>query len=166
MKNQDWAIRKCGEACSVCGRPFDDQQPFHSILTFDAKGYHRWDCCEACRAQADTDGALSLWRGRFQAPPAPREEPVRQETAESLLRRYMEIDDPARHHVIFILAVMLERKRILREREVREREDGILVRVYEHAGSGEVFLIPDPRLKLSQVQEIREEVLALLKGPA
>jgi hypothetical protein len=36
------------------------------------------------------------------------------------------------------------------------------VLVYERAGTGETFLIPNPRLSLAQVPEVQAEVSALL----
>jgi hypothetical protein len=63
----------------------------------------------------------------------------------------------------YLLAVMLERKRILKEIESKRGEDGILVRVYEHAKSGEVFVIPDPELRLDRLEQVQAEVGALLR---
>ena len=62
----------------------------------------------------------------------------------------------------YILALMLERKRILKEREVKRADDGQLSRIYEHAKTGEIFVIPDPELRLDQVAEIQQQVASLL----
>jgi hypothetical protein len=59
---------------------------------------------------------------------------------------------------------MLERKRQFKEIEVRKSEDGSLLRIYQHGKSGEVFVIPDPGLKLSQVATVQEEVAHLLSA--
>ena len=67
-------------------------------------------------------------------------------------------------NVIYILAVLLERKRILTERDVQTRDDDIVTRVYEHRQTGEVFLIPDPRLHLDQLEEVQKEVVLMLGG--
>ena len=60
---------------------------------------------------------------------------------------------------------MLERKRILAERDIQTNENGTMVRVYEHRKTGETFLIPDPRLQLSQLEKVQEEVISMLGGP-
>jgi hypothetical protein len=59
---------------------------------------------------------------------------------------------------------MLERKRILKEVETREVE-GKLVRIYERAKTGEVFLITDPQLRLDQVAAVQMEVAEQLGAP-
>ena len=86
------------------------------------------------------------------------------ETAESLLRQLIEVEDPSKTNVMYILAVMLERRRIFAERDVQERRDGMKIRVYEHKKTGETFLIPDPQLKLSDIHHVQEEVVAMLGG--
>jgi hypothetical protein len=60
---------------------------------------------------------------------------------------------------------MLERKRLLKEVEVKRSEDGSLLRIYEHTKSGEVFIIPDPQLRLDQVAEVQAQVAGYLGGP-
>jgi hypothetical protein len=82
-----------------------------------------------------------------------------------LLRKYMADPNPGLANVRYILALMLERKRQLKEIEVRKNEDGSLTRIYHHGKSGEAFVIPDPGLKLSQVAEVQAEVADLLAAP-
>ncbi len=97
-------------------------------------------------------------------PAPPPEETLKKETAESLLRQFMEDEDASRRNAIYILAVMLERRRTLVEKDVQVRKDGIKVRVYEHRKTGETFLVPDPELRLAELGHVQEEVVALLSG--
>jgi hypothetical protein len=133
-------------------------------LTFGEDGYIREDFAEEKWEEQMAEGALSVWRGVFRLPPPPPEDPLKKETAESLLRQFMEEDDPSRGNVIYILAVMLERRRLLAEKDVQVREDGTKVRVYEHKQTGETFVIPDPGLKLAEIEQVQEEVVTLLGG--
>ena len=163
---QDWDIKPRDEACHACGTAFEDRQVYHSCLVFGDAGYTRADYCAVCWQQhADTHASYSVWQGVFRLPPPEPEEPLKKETAESLLRRLMEEEDPAHVNVIYILAVMLERKRILAEKDVQTHEDGSMIRIYEHRKSGETFLVPDPRLSLDQLEPVQEQVLAMLGSP-
>jgi hypothetical protein len=108
---------------------------------------------------------LSSWQGVYRVPPPEPEEPLKKETAESLLRRLMEDVEDAAAGVIYILAVMLERNRIFIERDVQPREDGTLLRIYEHKKTGETFLVPDPRLRLGELEEVQQRVVEMLGGP-
>lgn len=161
---QDWDIKPRGESCSVCETPFADGQRYFAALTFGKEGYMRTDYCETCWAAREDEGTpYSMWQGTFIMPPPAPEEPLKKETAESLLRRLMEDEDPSKVNAIYILAVMLERKRILVERDIRVREnDDMMIRVYEHRKSGETFLVPDPRLGFEELETVQQEVADML----
>jgi hypothetical protein len=162
--NQDWNIKARGETCGACGRGFADRESFFSKLTFGKDGYARHDYCAACWQEPVRQGALSVWKSMFKVPPPPAPEPLKKETAESLLRQLMQTDDLSKRNAIYILAVMLERRRVFVERDVQVREDGVKVRVYEHRRTGETFLVPDPELRLAELTHVQQEVLALLGG--
>lgn len=140
-----------------------DNQPYFAILVWGDDGYVRTDFCENCWAQKQEIGSpYSIWQGVFKMPAPAQEEPLKKETAESLLRRLMENEDKSKINVIYILAIMLERKRILVERDIQTRNDGTIIHIYEHRKTGETFLIPDPHLKLDQLESVQQEVIAML----
>jgi hypothetical protein len=160
---QDWDIRPRSDACHRCGRSFGEGERLFSALQFGSEGYGRVDHCDACWAKREAGfAAFSAWQSVFRSPPPRPEEPLAKETAESLLRNLMETGGDARRNVIYVLAVMLERKKILVERDVRTDETGATTRVYEHRRTGDVFLIPEPRLRLDQLESVQQEVLGLL----
>lgn len=162
MTQQEWNIKTASSSCQLCQRPFADQETFVSRLSFEGGEYQRLDACAGCWTEERRPGALSVWKTVFHVPPPPPPEPIKKETAESLLRQFMETEDPSRRNVIFILAVMLERRRILVERDVQTREDGLKVRMYEHRKTGETFVVPDPGLRLDELEHVQLEVLTLL----
>ena len=164
MNQQEWNIKARSDSCQTCNKPFTDDELFFSRLDFGEGGYGRRDFCSVCWNDSAKRNALSVWKGVFKLPPPPAPEALKKETAESLLRELMETEDLANRNTIYILAVMLERRRILAERDVQTREDGVKVRVYEHRKTGETFLVPDPGLKLSELKEVQEEVVARLGG--
>ena len=162
---QDWDIRPRSDACTACETSFEDGQEYVSAIWFDGDaGYGRGDYHEACWKDAqDRVDAFSTWKSVFRLPPPPAEEALKKETAESLLRKLLETDEDASRNAVYILAVMLERKRTFVEREVEIREeDERKVRVYEHRKTHETFFIPEPDLRLDQLEEVQKEVLALL----
>jgi hypothetical protein len=86
---------------------------------------------------------------------------VEKEGAESLLRRLIDEDSPLTENTRFILALMLERKKTLKETDSRSLGSARL-RIYEHGKTGEVFIIRDPQLKLDQLESIQREVSDML----
>jgi len=160
----DWNIQAPANTCTACKKNFTDGEPLFSRLHFGAEGYARHDYCAVCWSDPARSGATGVWKGAFRAPPPPPAEPLKKETAESMLRHLMETEEPGHGNAIFILAVMLERRRILVERDVQTRDDGVKIRVYEHKQTNETFFIPDPELKLAELQHVQEEVVTLLGG--
>jgi len=161
----DWNIQSRAHACAACGRPFADQQPCHTLLFDEKQALRRVDVCAGCwlsqfsanvRGRA---GFLSCWQGIYEAPPA---DPIRRENAETLLRKLIEQNDPRYAPTMFILAVMLERKRALKVKEQIVR-DGRRVFIYEQPKTGDVFTIADPNLRLDQLEAVQRDVAALLE---
>ena len=55
---------------------------------------------------------------------------------------------------------MLERKRILKQIQTEDRDRGRVL-IYEHAKTGDVFIVPDPQLHLDELDAVQTEVVAL-----
>jgi hypothetical protein len=163
-KMTEWDIQPRSPVCTGCQQPFADKQVYHTWLALREVGYQRRDLCAVCSAAAGRDGAVSYWQGEFKVPPPPPPEPIQKETAETLLRKLCASADPTQAAPRYILAVMLERKKLLKHRDTIRDEQGGERLVYEHAQTGESFTIPDPHLRLDQLAEVQSQVAELL-GP-
>ncbi len=164
---EEWDIQSRSEACVRCRSPFVEKGPYHTILTHTPEGYRRQDLCSSCwttlggKVIRQEVGIISCWQGMYESSQLSPIEPLPKEDAESLLRKMLERNDLAELEARYILAVMLERKRILRHRETQRLEEPILV--YEHVKTGEVFMITDPKIRLDQLGEIQKRVAAMLR---
>lgn len=165
MNSTEWQIKSPAHACSACLREFADGETFTSSLGADPEaGFVRTDVCASCWKPDAVPVALSRWKTQFHAPAPPPPEAIRKETAETLLRRLIEAGEPGRHGAVFVLSVMLERRKILVERDVRQSSEEGKLRVYEHRVTGETFVITDPELKLNDLEQVQQEVMTLLGG--
>ena len=164
----EWNIQSRAHACQACEKSFADGQPFHTLLSDEKSEFKRLDICEPCwQAQfsegaRDRKGFISHWQGVYQSPPPAPPEAIQKENAETLLRKLVELNDPKFAAAAYILAVMLERKRLLKVREQFNR-DGRRVFIYEHPKSGDLFTIADPNLQLDQLDEVQRDVANLLE---
>ncbi|HUK83135.1 MAG TPA: hypothetical protein VLZ12_10955 [Verrucomicrobiae bacterium] len=159
----EWDIQPRSSACTVCQQPFGEKQVYHTLLATGAQGYTRRDLCCACISSASRDGVISYWQGEYKTPLLPPPEAIQKETAETLLRKLIEVHDPNHAAACYILAVMLERKRILKHRDTVTDAGGAELLVYEHAQSGESFTVFDPHLRLDQLEEVQHRVAELLQ---
>ena len=162
MLTQEWNIQSRALQCAVSGRPFEKGERIFSALYWREGQYQRVDlCAEAWNARNENIAPLSAWQTDFVPPPSPEAEALKKDDAESLLRRLVAENVAHTRNARYILALMLERKKVLRQIE-RQRQEGLSVLVYEHLPSGEVWLIEDPGLKLGELKSVQEEVAHLL----
>jgi hypothetical protein len=163
----EWNIQSRAHACEACSQPFADKQPYHTLLLDEPPVLRRSDICEPCwqKQSADTTrnqaGFISHWQGIFEVPP-PVVDAIHKETAETVLRKLIEQNDPRHAPAAYILAVMLERKRILKVKEQLHR-DGQRIFVYEQPKTGDIFTIADPNLHLDQLEQVQRDVAQLLE---
>jgi hypothetical protein len=162
MLSQEWNIQARALQCAATGRPFAKGERVHSALYWRDGQYQRVDlCAEAWQARNENIEPLSAWQAEFTPPPPPEPEALKKDDAESLLRRMIAENAPATRNARYILALMLERKRVLRQIE-KQKQEGASVLVYEHLPSGELWLIQDPGLKLGELGAVQDEVAKLL----
>jgi hypothetical protein len=161
---QDWNIKARSEVCDATGRPFAEGDVFHAALFIEGQAFRRSDLCEeAWKARSldpSAEPPFSAWRSRFEPPAPPPREPLPRDDAEGMLRRLIESNDPAHTNTRYLLAVMLERKRVLKPQPSPDKT----TLIYERTGTGETFIITDPHLSLSDLVAVQEEVSALLSG--
>ena len=164
--SQEGNIRSRGHVCTVCQKPLVDKAPVVSALRETSGGYERFDCHPECWKTQERDWTpFSQWDGVYFAPvKEERREPLKKEDAGELLRQLVTLDDPSMKNVVYVLAVMLERSKILVERDAKEQPDGTIRRVYEDRKQGDTFVILDPRLRLENLAEVQMQVVALLSG--
>jgi hypothetical protein len=164
----EWNIQSRAHACQSCKKHFADKECFHTLLFDQKNGYERFDVCQDCwnsqfsQGATDRKGFISYWQTVYTVPPAAAPEPILKETAETLLRKLVELNDPKWVPALYILAAMLERKRILKVKTQLSR-DGQRIFVYEHGKTGDLFQIQDPNLQLHQLESVQHEVLHLLQ---
>ena len=152
--NESWHIRSRGRECAATQRPFVTGEPIVTALFPDpeSSGYLRRDYgLEAWQARgADEEPPFSSWRTIYAPSGGDKAAAREKENPEDILRRLVEEDADHTENTRYILAVMLERQKLLRETDSQRTPTGIL-RVYEHRKTGEVFIVKDPDIALSDI---------------
>ena len=144
-----------------------DQQTLCCFLNLKEASPVREDYCEPCweqiKEEREEDPFFSYWQSRFrQIIPQVKEDPVKKDQVEILLKKYISSENPAHINLCYILAVMLERKRIIAHVDTKTEPTGKKLLIYEHNKSGETILIVDPQLKLTKIEPVQQQVKSLL----
>ncbi len=120
----EWAIKHRADSCAVTQRPFVPGEYFYTLLYHGADGYRREDLSEeAWQTRNENIRPFSFWKSRYEPLPPKPAEPVPKESAEQLFRRLMASDSPPAN-ACYVLAAMLERKRVLKQVKTESREAG------------------------------------------
>jgi hypothetical protein len=161
----EWAIKHRSDVCAGTQRPFEPGESFYTLLFREADGFRREDLSEeAWRGRNENIQPFSFWKSRYEPAPAEPPETLAKETAEDLFRRLLSSEN-APPNACYVLAVMLERKRILKQIKIDNTEKGRVL-IYEHRINGDVFIVPDPQLRLDELQSVQTEVSNLLRAGA
>lgn len=165
---EPWHVRSRGRECAATQRPFIDGETIVTALFPDpeSSGYLRRDyCVDGWKTYQETgDAPFSSWRTTYTATANNDAANAAEKlSAEEILQRLVEEDEDHTENARFILAVMLERQKLLRETDSQRTPTGIL-RVYEHRKTGEVFIVKDPDIPLSDIEAVQQEVFILLEN--
>lgn len=164
----NWNIQTRSRLCSRCQNGFLEKQAYQTTLFIQADGsYWREDVCMNCKSNSpsseDKGPFVSQWQGVFQTSAlALQNKVLERDEVEEVLRKIVELNDPRYVKVMYILAVMLERKRVLKAKDVYYKNDSRFT-IYEHSKTGDVFAIEDPRLEINQLEDVQREVCAILE---
>ena len=158
----DWPIKHRADSCAVTNRPFEPGEQFYTLLYREGNSYRREDLSEeAWTTRNENIRPFSFWKSRYEPPPPAPPEPLAKESAEELLRRLLA--ENRQPNACYVLAIMLERKRVLKPIQ-KESDDTGRVLIYEHAKTGDVFIVPDVQLRLDELETVQTEVASLLKA--
>jgi hypothetical protein len=160
----DWAIKTRADACAATRRPFEPGEYFYTLLFRDAEDFRREELSEEGWTKRNENiQPFSFWKTRYEPLPE-NPEPLAKENAEQLFRRLIASENPPAN-ACYVLAAMLERKRVLKQVKTENVEKGRLL-IYEHGVTGDVFIVPDPGLRLDELESVQNEVAQLLKSAA
>ncbi|YCM45332.1 hypothetical protein V2O64_04765 [Verrucomicrobiaceae bacterium 227] len=163
---EPWSIRSRAKECAASGTAFVPGQKIRAAIfpDPDSSGYLRRDfSVEAWASREEEVPPFSTWITTYHPPVIEEKtEDVVDQDPETLLRRMVDEDEEHTENARYILAVMLERKKLLRETDTQQIPSGLL-RVYEHRKTGDVFIIKDPQIPLSDVDRVQEEIRELLE---
>jgi hypothetical protein len=160
MRSGDWEIKSRSEQCALTGKPFVEDEEFYTLLFQEQEGLRRMDVSLTAHngMNDEEQSPLSSWKSHFKPSPPAEAEAVGKQDAESELRRLLDKGDSETASLCRILALLLERKRMLKLRE-RIQQDGQALLVYEHTDTQESFIVPDVDFKLSELDSLRAEIL-------
>lgn len=164
----EWKIKKRLPHCSACQKEFEDKQEYFSALYEDESvDYLRFDYCTECWPDKGQPGYFSFWKGMFSNDPQKKNNYFNIETVYEIFEplyenTYEPMQVPERRDkLIYILALMLMRKRILTLRSTKEK-DGRSVLILNKSREEKSFEVPVPQITEAEISLLRDDISTLL----
>lgn len=159
----DYEVERCTRRCAASGRELQEGEEFYSALSTDRGQVHRSDYAVE-HWSGPPESALAWWRSRM-----PTHEAKKGQLApnEVLLQLFAELEHvPEKADMRYVLALLLVRRRVLREEEVEHDETGgEVMRVYSPRDENTYrvdVMVPDEGRR----DEIQAELARLLYAEA
>lgn len=154
-------IPKRAMICTVCGVSFSSGTSLASTLCLGDKGsIIRFDTCLSCNEPSETSKKISYWKTVVPSEKKTLGLKQKANTAKGLFEKlFIESTEPSLK--LFILALYLERRRLLVRRDLL-KEEGNEIILFESISSGDIYPIMSMTVDESTISQIGEDLKSLL----
>lgn len=122
MHVMEYDIHRASRQCTKTGRVLAEGEEFFSVLAPEGSGYRRLDYCVEAWTGPPPD-AVATWKSRV-----PRRDAKKAKAAPNdvLLQWFVKLGDmPEQRDLRYVLALLLVRRRVLRQEEAREGDEAL-----------------------------------------
>ena len=159
----DYEIQRCTRRCASTEREFSPGEEFFSVLIAEGAELRRLDyCAEAW--EGPPENATGWWRSRM---PSAAQKRVHWAPNDVMLHFFEELESQAdRADMRFVLALLLVRRRVLREEDRDQDELGREVTILFCPRNEKKYTVPTVLPNPERVEKIQEELAQLLFAKA
>jgi hypothetical protein len=156
----DFRIARRAQVCAVSGKPFGSGDVIVSVIHEEPQGFVRRDVREECVAAIEGT-PFCVFRTK-QPPPPPPARRLDYDLARQFLDRLLREADPAREALVYVLTLLLARKRRVKILSTSRLSDGELLRVaLPLAEEDEIVQVRAPRLTPEEESALQGELARL-----
>ncbi len=156
----DFKIARRAPVCAVSGKPFEAGDVIVSVIHEEPQGFVRRDVREENLAAIPGE-PFCIFRTK-QPPPPPAAKRIDYELAQEFLDRMVREADPAREGVLYVLTLLLARKRRVRILETKRLPEGdLLVVSIPRAEEDEIVHVRAPHLTPEEETALQREIARL-----
>ncbi len=156
----DYDIHRAARHCAATGRELAEGEIFYSVLLTEANGWKRLDYSADAWQGPPAEGALGWWKSRM---PSRESKKARLAPNDVLLEYFQElVDRPAEQDTLYVLALLLVRRRVFRLEETEKNPAGQDVLVLYCPRDETTFRVAERSLSEEQTNEIQARLSQLL----
>ncbi|MFC2140148.1 hypothetical protein ACFLQ1_00340 [Candidatus Auribacterota bacterium] len=159
----NWEVEKRSSSCVKCEKEFFNNEEYYTSLVLTKKEPLRKDFCQDCWPAPEKKEDVFFWKGKYKK--IEKEDKIdKKKIVEELFKEYLHATDEQHINFCYLLAVMLERKKVLIEKNksLTNKASGKNLIVYEQSKTGEVFVVEDPEIDLREVASLQKNLKEIL----
>ncbi len=161
--SNEFPIGRFSGCCAGCAAALQPGQVYYAVIWQQDEQYVRKDFDEKCWSEPPTD-ALGVWRAKVPLPASKtRPKHVPTKLLMSVFERLGETDGAAGSKLRFVLALLLLRRKLLRDGGLRDAEGVQLWHMRRPADQTE-FDVVCPPLTAADTDELSQQLADLLAG--
>lgn len=117
----DYEVERCTRHCAISGRELKEGEEFYSVLLVERGNVHRQDYASEAWS-GPPEAALAWWKSRM---PTREAKKGRLAPNEVMLQLFRELEQvPEKSDMRYVLALLLVRRRVLRQEDIEHDELG------------------------------------------
>ena len=159
---EQWQVERSTGRCSGTDGILEPGQEYYAALIDKQDHFERCDYCCDYWDQAHPQ-VFSFWKTRVPLPAEKKKLLVDDAVLMNFFERLADESDQLKVNFRFVLALILMRKRRLKYEESHRQGDQEIWRM-RVAGQKEIHEVINPRLDDEQIQQVSQELSAILQG--
>ncbi len=158
----EYRIGKKQEACSACGKVFEDGEEVVSCVYPEGGMLGRAELCLGCWDAGKAPAHISNWRRKVERKAPPRR--FDRKAALELFRVLSDSEDPRDADMFYILAILLMRKGVF-ELSRTGSENGQSIMVLRLRGDTEEFKVAPREITEGRLEEVKNNLESIFESP-
>jgi hypothetical protein len=156
----DYDLKRCTRQCAATERELAPGETFYSELVAEGAELVRYDYCEASW-HGPHEKAIGWWKSQM---PGSEKRPKRWAPNEVMLQFFDELAaEPSRQEMLYVLGLLLVRRRVMRLEESELDEEGRETMVLFCPRRDETYRVPVAPPNEQRTDEIQQELARLLE---
>ena len=159
---EQWEVQRSSGVCSLCQNALEPFQTYYAALIDHESSFVRQDFCAHCWEKQKAR-SYSFWQTRVPEPNQKRSLFVDDTVLMNFFERLADETEPLRVNFRFVLMLILMRKRILKYMNTIQ-ENGNEIWQMRQVGTDTKHSVVNPHLDEEKIQQVSEELGAILRG--
>jgi hypothetical protein len=153
----DWSINRGSHVCSLCEKPFPEEEVYLSALYDENNEFLRRDFCVECWDKRENENSFSYWRTKISKKPEKMEKYAKVDVFYDLFSKLENEKDLSRINFRYVLSLYLLRKKVLKLITTRKSNDDEYL-VLHNVKEGNDTEVLKPQLSKEEVLAVTDEI--------